>query len=122
MEDVYTITVYILLGAFLGVVGQSARVIVGLKKRSDEASLQGKEMKDWFDSKTLIISLIIGAFAGSLGAISLLDKEIIINKEYLLTLIAIGYAGTDFIEGFMKTRLPQSSTATADHNNNNVTR
>jgi hypothetical protein len=30
-----------------------------------------------------------------------------IDKQLLITLMTIGYAGTDFIEGFMKKKLPQ---------------
>lgn len=122
MENIYTITAYIFLGSFLGMVGQSIRIIVGIKKKCDDAFHQCKEMKDWFDSKRLIVSLIIGAVAGSLGAISMLDTTTKINKEYLIMLISIGYTGTDFIEGLIKTRFPQSipaiPTATKNDRNN----
>lgn len=99
---------YILLGAVLGAVGQSIRVIVGLKKKFDEASLEGKPVKDWFELRHLLVSLliafVIGSIAGVLGVLDLFGKEI--TKETLVALIAIGYSGTDFIEGFMKTKIP----------------
>lgn len=102
--DVSQVTDFILLGAFLGSAGQCARVVVGVKKKSDIAD-KGTKIKDWFDLKQLLISIIIGAVAGIIGAISLLGEEI--DKQLLITLMAIGYAGTDFIEGFMKKKLPQ---------------
>ena len=79
-------------------VGQGARVIVGLKKKYDNAS------ENWFDAKLLATSLMIGGIAGACGAIFLLDQEL--EKQTLLALVTIGYAGTDFIEGFMKKKLP----------------
>jgi uncharacterized membrane protein SpoIIM required for sporulation len=101
--NVFEITTFTLLGAFLGMAGQAARVIVGLKKKYDKSTEGGSQ--DWFDTKQLVISLVIGGVAGIIGAISLIGEEI--TKQTLLTLIAIGYAGADFIEGFMKKKLPQ---------------
>ncbi|OPY59761.1 MAG: hypothetical protein A4E55_00111 [Pelotomaculum sp. PtaU1.Bin035] len=101
--NVFEITTFILLGTILGMAGQAARMVVGLKKKYDEAS-QGKT-EDWFNTKQLVISLMIGGVAGTLGAISLLGEEL--GKQTLLTLIAVGYAGADFIEGFMQKKLPQ---------------
>ena len=43
---------------------------------------------------------MIGGIAGALGAITLLGENI--DKKTLFTLVTIGYAGADFIEGFMK--------------------
>jgi len=37
--------------------------------------------------------------AGVLGIINIMGEEI--SKEFIFTLIGIGYAGTDFIEGFI---------------------
>jgi uncharacterized membrane protein YfcA len=87
---------FVILGILLGIAGQGARAVVGIKKQYDK----GKE--DWFDGRLLITSLVIGGTAGAFGAIGLLDNREIVDKQTLLTLITIGYAGTDFIEGFMK--------------------
>lgn len=105
--DVYTALIYVVLGAFLGAVGQGTRIIVGIKKECDRAALSKskKEMKDWFDLKRLLVSLIIGGIAGSFGAVLLLGAAI--DKQFLLGLIAVGYAGTDFIEGIVKSKLPK---------------
>ncbi|HQE24349.1 MAG TPA: hypothetical protein PLM20_10670 [Syntrophomonadaceae bacterium] len=48
----------------------------------------------------MVISILIGVVAGTIAAITLLGEEI--DKQTLFTIIAVGYAGTDFIEGFIK--------------------
>jgi len=107
--EVWTALGYVLLGGILGAVGQGMRVIVGIKKQLDKASACGKKWEDWFETKQLLSSLIIaftvGGIAGVLGAIELLGTEI--TKEFMIILIVIGYAGTDFIEGFMKRHTPK---------------
>ncbi len=102
--DVCQVTFFLIMGAILGSAGQCARVVVGVKKKIDIAD-KGTAIKDWFDVKQLLLSIIIGAVAGIIGAISLLGEAI--DKQLLITLMAIGYAGTDFIEGFIKKSLPQ---------------
>lgn len=48
------------------------------------------------------MNLSIGAIAGTLGAVVFLGDDI--DKSLLLTLVATGYAGAYFTEGFMQTR------------------
>ncbi len=98
--EIYTALNYLILGALLGAAGQGARVIVGLKKLYDA---QG--FKSEFSGVQLIISLVIGAVAGMLGAVTLMGQ--LVDRKFLLGLIAVGYAGADFIEGFMQTVLPK---------------
>ena len=81
------------IGALLGAAGQGARALVGIKKNF-------KKKEKWFDLKRLIVSLIIGAVAGTLTSIFLIDEPI--NKTLLLSLVASGYAGTDVIESFVR--------------------
>jgi hypothetical protein len=50
---------YIIVGAFLGAIGQSIRVIIGVKKENERIANRKKEMKDWLDLKRLLVSLII---------------------------------------------------------------
>jgi uncharacterized membrane protein YoaK (UPF0700 family) len=99
---------YLILGGILGAVGQGIRVIVGLKKQYDEALQLKVSMKEMFDAKRLFVSLliafIVGAIAGILGVINYFGKTV--TKEFIITLIGIGYAGTDFIEGFVKKAIP----------------
>jgi hypothetical protein len=90
------------LGCLLGALGQTARMIVGLKKTNDEAKARQTSFSDQFDVSQLMVSLIIGAVAGALASMILFDKMESVNREVILALFAAGYAGADFIEGFMR--------------------
>lgn len=103
--DAATALVYVILGAFLGAAGQGARAVVGIKKSHDKMTTSEDAKGEWFDPKRLTVSLMIGGIAGSLGATLLLGAEI--DKQFLLAMIAAGYAGTDFIEGFMRKNIPE---------------
>ena len=96
----------ILVGGLLGIIGQGIRVIVGIKKMKDvqsENKLNSTNIPGGdFDSRRLWLSIFIGFIAGALGGLFAVDlKTPITDKTVLATLIAIGYAGVDFIEGFM---------------------
>ncbi|WP_259070935.1 hypothetical protein HDF24_22970 [Mucilaginibacter sp. X4EP1] len=107
----------LLLGGLLGLTGQSIRVIVGLKKTYDSSVQQSTQFKDAFDGKQLLISLLIGFVAGLLATLLQLSfdpkaPQFTWTKDIAVEIIAVGYAGADFIEGFMKKYLPaQDSTA-----------
>jgi len=92
----------IALGALLGALGQGARMIVGLKKTADEARAQKLDFSAVFEASQLWISIVIGAVAGGLATLTMLDKMNPPAKETIMALIAAGYAGADFIEGFMR--------------------
>lgn len=101
----------ILLGALLGAVGQGARGIVGWKKVFDEAQSLQTTAKEIFQPSRLVISLIVGAIAGVLASLTIIDDPAQLAKQepeqmkrLLLALVATGYAGTDFIEGFVRNR------------------
>ena len=116
-----TLLFAILLGGILGIVGQSIRVIVGLKKLNDEAHTEGVSFNALFDAKELRISLLIGFVAGVLAAFSLnINGMTTISNEVITAVIGAGYSGTDFIEGFMKKASPLkqavSSTSTDKKN------
>lgn len=103
----------LLLGGLLGALGQGVRAIVGLKKTYDAALASDKEFSEVFKPGVLVFSLVIGFVAGGLGALTTLPDPCIagarcdaLSKEALLALVAIGYAGTDFIEGFVRKHLP----------------
>ena len=93
----------LLLAAFLGAVGQLIRIVAGLKKASDEASAENQTLRSTFDGKRLLVSLgisvAIGALAGLLAAFQATNPW---DKSVLLSLLGAGYAGSDFIEAFMK--------------------
>ncbi|ASC71285.1 hypothetical protein XM38_022370 [Halomicronema hongdechloris C2206] len=52
----YEILAYLLLGALLGALGQGIRVIVGLKKKSDEHLTQ--PLRTWFDPQRPVVELV----------------------------------------------------------------
>ena len=96
--------IIIVLGAILGAVGQGVRVIVGLKKVYDEAVKNNIAANSLLEYRQLALSLVIGfavgAIAGVLAAVNSVDAQF--SKSVIIAFIAAGYAGTDFIEGFMK--------------------
>ncbi len=103
----------IAFGGIVGMIGQGIRAATGLKKLHDKAQQEGKVFSEVFQTNTLVISLFIGFIAGALGAISLrgagqLDIKSVAGQT-LIALLGIGYAGTDFIEAFIRKTLPGAS-------------
>lgn len=104
----------LVLGGILGIVGQGIRVVAGLKKVNDMALAEGKSFGSLFDGSSLGLSLLIGFIAGALAIIGMtgstetVTPAIPLKKDLIVTIIGAGYAGTDFIEGFVKKRLPGS--------------
>ena len=96
--------VIILVGAILGAVGQGIRVMVGLKKVYDQALSDGKPANDLLQYKQLALSLFIGFGVGAIAGVlaSVMSINIQFSKSVIIGFITAGYAGTDFIEGFMK--------------------
>ncbi len=97
--DTTDILSQIALGTILGIIGQAIRVLIGLKKQTDEATATGEKLSERIDLTRLLVSLGMGGVAGSLCSIVL--SGTVIDKEYLLTIITSGYAGTDFVEGVL---------------------
>jgi len=103
-------------GAIGGMFGQGLRVVVGLKKAQEQAAANGLSFQDdVFDSRRLWSSLLIGAIAGGIGVFTLSTlptfKDGTEATNMFFALVGIGYAGTDFIEGFINRYLPlQDST------------
>lgn len=110
--DIQQILLHLLLGGLLGLVGQGVRVVVGLKKLNEEAKSRGSSFKEEFAASQLLVSLLIGFCAGILAMIAAIDMEQAkpetITTKIIMSIIAAGYAGTDFIEGFMRDKLPPS--------------
>ncbi len=104
----------LILGGLLGMLGQGVRVVVGLKKMNELAVQEGKKFSELFQSNTLGISLLIGFIAGALAMVGVTGSMEGNNpsKELIVTIIGAGYAGTDFIEGFIKKNLPGSLAGT----------
>jgi hypothetical protein len=97
---------FLLIGTLLGAAGQVARAAVGLKKEMDAAAAASPQKKwdEWFDARQLLVSVLFGAVAGVLASVAMMGAEI--DKKFLLGCLAAGYAGSDFIEGFMSKNLP----------------
>lgn len=110
--DPQTWLIVLTLGGFLGMVGQGARAIVGLKKESDSAAAAGQNLADRFRASTLVVSLMIGFVAGVLAMVGLVAAGKIavasVDGQTVATLLGAGYAGADFIEGFMQRETPPS--------------
>jgi hypothetical protein len=91
--------VRIALGMVLGLLGQGVRIVAGLKKLNDEAAKQTTTLGALFETRTLVLSLLIGLIAGGLAALQVLGGEPTrITNETLLALAGAGYSGADFIE------------------------
>ena len=101
----------ITLGGLMGVIGQGARTVVGLKKLHDAASSASVAADDLFVASRVFVSLAIGFIAGGVAGITLVDLAQGVSPDQLFTLAAAGYAGTDFIEGFMSRVSGSPSTA-----------
>ena len=102
----------LLLGGILGMLGQGIRVITGLKKLHNNSSREHLAFGDIFQFRTLLLSLIIGFIAGALTIIVMMPEggaAAKVERQTILTLLAAGYAGTDFIEAFIKKYLPSES-------------
>ena len=100
----------LLLGGLLGIIGQSIRIIVGLKKTYDTSQQQHVPVKTLFDTRQFFISLLIGFIAGTLITLWKFNfgqgNQFDWSRDVVVEVIAVGYAGTDFIEGFVKKYLP----------------
>ena len=109
--DPSNMVMQLLLGGMLGMLGQGMRVIVGLKKVHDKALQDRVEFAVVFSGAALLTSLLIGFVAGDLAMISATElcKACTAEecKKLVIPLLAAGYAGTDFIEGFIKKYLPK---------------
>jgi H+/Cl- antiporter ClcA len=85
------------LGALLGAVGQVIRTIAGLKKLKDDPVAK-------FDPMQLMMSVIIGAAAGVIAMVTLGvsdSPDARMSAQDIITVIASGYTGADFIEAFI---------------------
>lgn len=97
------------VGGLLGLAGQAIRAVVGIKKTFDNPEVTVKNFSENFEGKRFFISLLIGFTAGML-TILLVDhtqyKEAMPPNEIISGIIAAGYSGTDFIEGFIRKKVP----------------
>lgn len=92
---------YLTLAFLLGTAGQLVRVAIGLKKMHDKSLAGGERVP--FDGKKLWVSIALGALAGLITAIWKWDgANGPFGQEFIFTLMAAGYAGSDIIEGLVE--------------------
>jgi hypothetical protein len=104
----------LLIGVLLGVGGQIARSAVGLKKEMDKARPKaGDDKWYWFNMQELLVSLLLGGAAGAFAAVLMMGAAI--DNKFLMACIGAGYAGSDFIQGFMHRELPAAADEAADN-------
>jgi hypothetical protein len=101
---------FILLGGVLGGLGQVIRSVAGLKKAQDATAGGAAGFADNFKWTVFIVSLILGFTAGALACLTVTFPATL-DTKFLLTFIAAGYAGADFIEAFIKKYLPGENGA-----------
>lgn len=89
------------LGGAMGMLGQGIRAIVGIKKLNDAASGTTATTGDMIQPSRVLISFGIGFIAGALAAVSLVTDLAHISAQQIFMLMAAGYSGADFVEGFM---------------------
>ena len=94
----------LVLAGLFGMVGQTVRAIVGLKKMNDDAAATGVSASDLFIASRLVTSEIIGFVVGIITALSLdINKLVTITDfQLFLGIAAAGYAGTDVVEAFAR--------------------
>ncbi len=92
---------FILLGGILGGLGQVIRAVAGLKKSQDANVNGAADFAANFEPSVFVVSLIIGFTAGALACLAATFPATL-DAKFLLTFIAAGYAGADFIEAFIK--------------------
>lgn len=101
--------------ALMGMAGQFGRAVIGLKKLSAENERSGLAPMAGFAPGQLVATLFVGALAGMLAMLLLVDPAtgIKASKDLIVGLMAAGYAGTDFIEGALGKLLPGASPPVA---------
>ena len=91
---------YLLLAFLLGTSGQLVRVAIGFKKMHDKSLATGE--KTLFDQKKFWTSIVLGAMAGLITAVVKWQGSSQIDPDFIFTLMAAGYAGSDIIEGLIE--------------------
>lgn len=105
----------VVLGGLMGLLGQGARAVVGLKGMADTAKSLALSSSDLFEASRLITSLLIGFLVGLAAALIYIKGFDDITKvteptwQTMLAWVASGYLGTDFLEGFISQYLPQGA-------------
>lgn len=102
------------LGGLMGLLGQGARTVVGLKSMTDDARTLGVSPSDLFQAARILTGLMIGFVVGLAAALVFIaNGGSSPDWQVLIGFAATGYLGTDFLEGFISNYLTGSSAAAA---------
>lgn len=74
---------------------------MGFKKLNDVASVTASSVASLVELNQLFLSFGIGFVAGSLAATQIISNVSAISFAQILEIAAAGYAGADFLEGFI---------------------
>ncbi len=111
----------LVIGALMGILGQGARAVVGLKGMSDDAKAQGRNPSDLFQAGRLLTSFLIGIIVGLASVIVYFKSGGSTTAEptwqTMLAWAVSAYAGTDFLEGFISQYLSPGVKQTANFPN-----
>lgn len=101
------------LGGISGVVGQTLRIIIGLKKlnyTNTVAVITGDAQQD-FSWARLLLSVVLGFIAGILAMLvkyfAANNNNVNVGPELIAAIIAAGYSGVDFLEGLISAYRPK---------------
>jgi hypothetical protein len=99
----------ILVGGLLGVLGQGIRVVSGLAKlnASNAINTASNQPTSAFNAQRLLVSLFIGFIAGAIASLIKGGASSADDKTFIVTIMAAGYSGADFIEGIFQKYLPK---------------
>lgn len=101
------------LGGISGVVGQTLRIIIGLKKlnyTNTVAVITGDAQQD-FSWARLLLSVVLGFIVGILAMLvkyfAANNNNVNVGPELIAAIIAAGYSGVDFLEGIISAYRPK---------------
>ncbi len=95
----------VFLAGMMGALRQVVRSVAGLKKSQEFTAGGGAGFAANFRWPVFVASLIISLTAGALACLTV-TFPLTSDAKFLLTFIAAGYAGADFIEPFVRKQIP----------------
>jgi hypothetical protein len=106
------------VGGLMGLLGQGARAVVGLKGMADNAKARDLTPNDLFEAARLIVSLLIGFLVGLAAALVYFKTNGATEPDFqaLIGFAASGYVGVDFLEGFISQYLSQGAAGSKVQN------